>query len=886
MTRIKTLSGAIALALMSSSVSAQLLITEYVEGKSNNKAIEVTNLSESGINLSEYSIKLAMNGASSFGSQIVLNDVTLPSGESYVFHHSSAAQEIKDVGDQASGSLNFNGDDVVALFDGEQLVDSLGQLGVREDFAKDVTLRRDPSISSGRTDVENEFDVDLEWVSFPTDTFDGLGCSGLEACDGSTPPPNPFVCDTENLVPIYDVQGDGGSSPLVPEGSFESPEKYFVSGVVTARGESLYKGFYLQDPDGDGNENTSDGVFVFLGGGTAPNAIQPGAEVCLEATVKEYYGNTQLDVRDSAFEVLSIDNPIPAPTRFRVKEGEDLHTALERHEGMQVLLDADSPLVITRNFSFDYASYRNNSMLAHNSPLYNPTHIYAAETDAAKALAEENAISRVYLESDYKAKDGELPWFDNLNPVDGYLRMGDKPTGLTAMVGYSYGEYRLVTTNIIASGDLLRLPENERVDEPLSADENGLKVAGFNVLNYFTSYAEDGNPNHMCSEASVSPNDNCYRGAPSVEEFTLQQAKLVNAIVAMDADIVTLMELENNGFDENSALASLVSALNDAQPDKKDHYRAVKVHKSDLTFKNEPGFEGVEYFGTDAITVGIIYRHDKVKAKNQAQQIVLPEQHAPLDGGGVKSAYQRHAMMQTFNIPGEKDDLTVLVNHFKSKGSTCWEDDVIFVDEDDVQGSCNNFRVSAAKVLGEAVQAISGDVLVMGDLNSYGMEDPILTLTSFNDEDRGGKIFTASYTTLDGKEYEDEGQLVEKGYGLVNLKHKTDYSYSYEGELGSLDHALASPSLIDKVAAVEAWHINAAETNLFEYGSEHTGELEKSDNIYSSSDHDPIIVTLSYNDTDDKQEENGSGGGASVPVSALFGLMLVAILRRRPLLRG
>ncbi|MGR5065262.1 ExeM/NucH family extracellular endonuclease [Photobacterium sp. DNB22_13_2] len=883
MTRMNTLAGAIALALMSSSASAQLLITEYVEGTSNNKAVEITNLSDSGINLSKYSVRLAMNGANSFGSTIDLKDINLAGGDSYVLHHSSAAQEIKDVGDQSSGSLSFNGDDVVALFDGDVLIDSLGQLGVREDFAKDVTLRRDPSITSGRTDVENDFDVDQQWTTFPTDIFDGLGCSGLDACDGSTPPPNPFVCDIDKLIPIYDVQGDGDRSPLVPEGSFESPEKYFVSGVVTARGESLYKGFYLQDPHGDGNENTSDGVFVHLGGGAAPKDIQPGAEVCVEATVKEYYDNTQLDVRNSAFEVLSTDNPIPAPTRFRVKDGEELHTALERHEGMQVLLDADSPLVITRNFSFDYASYRNNMMLALNTPLYNPTHLYAAETEAAKKQAAENAISRVYLESDYKAKDGEVPWFDNFNPVDGYLRMGDKLTGLTAMVGYSYGEYRLVTTNTIGSGDLLRLPENERVDEPLTSEEDGLKVAGFNVLNYFTSFAESGNPNYMCSEATVSPSDKCYRGAPSEEEFVLQQAKLVNAIVAMDADIVTLMELENNGFDENSALESLVNAINDAQADKKDHYRAVKVHKSDLTFKDVPGFEGVEYFGTDAITVGIIYRHDKVKAKNQAQQIMLPEQHAPLDNGGVKSAYQRHAMMQTFNIPGETDDLTVIVNHFKSKGSSCWEDDVIFVDNEDVQGSCNNFRVSAAKVLGEAVQNIKGDVLVTGDLNSYGMEDPILTLTSFDDADRGGKIFTASHTTLGGEVYEQEGQLVEKGYGLVNLKHKTDYSYSFEGELGSLDHALASPSLVDKVAAVEAWHINAAESNLFEYSREHTGDLEKSDNIYSSSDHDPIVVTLSYNDTDDKDsgENSNSGGGASVPVSMLFGLMLVAILRRK-----
>lgn len=841
---LKPLSGAISLALMSAPVSAQLMITEYVEGSGNNKAIELTNLSAAEINLSDYSLQLAVNGSDTFRAPISLQPVTLVEGESYVVYHSSASAELKAAGHFGTSQLAFNGDDVVALFENGTLIDSLGQLGKSISFGKDVTLRRDPSVTTGRTEVDSPFDVNDQWVVLAKDTFDGLGCSGLDACEAE--PPLVFQCQPEKAVPVYAVQGSGNRSPLVPDGRFDSEETYFVQGIVTARGESLYKGFYLQDAQGDGDEATSDGIFVYLGGNPAPAEIQPGAEVCVEAKVKEYYGNTQLDVQDNAYAVLGEGYPIPSPVRFRVREGETLHDALERHEGMQVLLDQDSPLVVTRNFSFDYGSYRNNMMLAHNTPLYNSTHWYAAETQEALQMAADNAVSRVYLESDFKAADGVLPWFDNFNPETGYLRIGDQLTGLTAMVGYSYGEYRLVATNHITSGDLLRTTANERNDEPQTADVDGLKVAGFNVLNYFNSFAESGNPNATCTEAVVAPGAKCYRGAPTTEEFAMQQAKLVNAIIAMDADIVTLMELENNGFDENSALQSLIQALNDAQPNKKDHYRSVKVRKSDLTFKDAPGFENVAYFGEDAIKVGIIYRHHKVKAKNHARQIQMPEQHAPLNDGATKSAYQRHAMMQRFNIPGAKDDLTVIVNHFKSKGSSCWEDDMQFAEKEDVQGSCNNFRVSAAKVLGEEIRHLKGDVLVMGDLNSYGMEDPILTLTSFDPEDRGGKIYTASHTTLGGKEYEAQGQLIERGYGLINLKHKTDYSYSFEGELGSLDHALVTPSLAKKVAAVEAWHINAPESNLFEYGKKYTGELEKSDNIYSSSDHDPIIVTLDY----------------------------------------
>ncbi|PSW18077.1 endonuclease [Photobacterium sanctipauli] len=879
MSFVRGLSSGLALLTLSAPAASQLLITEYVEGSSNNKAIELTNLSESNINLADYSIQLAFNESTEFTKTISLNAAELAPGESYVLHHDDAASEIQDIGNQFSGSLTFNGNDTVALFQDDSLIDSLGQLGDTQDYAIDVTLRRNPDITDGRTDVESEFNVDEQWTSYSKDTFDGLGCSGLETCGNTSPPPKPFMCDFNNLTPIYQIQGDGDRSPMVPEDGIESDDTYFVSGIVTMRGESLFKGFYLQDPIGDGDNATSDGIYVYLEGEAAPDTIQPGTEICLEATVKEYYGNTQLDVSDSAYRILSTGNEALAPVPLRVEEGETLHDALERHEGMQVALDADSPLVITRNFSYDYDASRNNLVLANESPLYNPTHMHGAETQAAQDLAAANAVSRVYVESDYKAKDGELPWFDNFNPVDGYLRMGDQLTGLTAMVGYSYDEYRLVVTNTIGSGDIIRDPENERVDEPTTKTEQGLKVAGFNVLNYFNSFAEAGNPNPMCTEAEVGPNDDCYRGAGSLEEFELQQEKLVNAIIAMDADVVALMEIENNGFDSNSAVQSLVNAINDKQADKKAHYQNVDVEKSDLFFKEEPGFEDIGYFGTDAITVGLIYRADAVKAKGKAQQIQMPEQHAPVEGDGVKSAFQRHAMLQTFTVPGEKEPLSVVVNHFKSKGSTCWEDDQLPEGEEDIQGSCNNFRVSAAKVLGESLNDIDGDVLVMGDLNSYGMEDPILTLTSIDGSGREGLIYTASHTTLNGEVYEQQGQAITQSYGLINLKGKEDYSYSYEGELGSLDYALANPALADKVTAVEAWHINAAESNLFEYSEDYTGDLEKSDNIYSSSDHDPIIVTVDYHSLDGKTEGEDDSGG-SIPLSAIIALAAIALLRR------
>ncbi|NMU82304.1 hypothetical protein HKB16_05345, partial [Vibrio parahaemolyticus] len=88
---------------------------------------------------------------------------------------------------------------------------------------------------------------------------------------------------------------------------------------------------------------------------------------------------------------------------------------------------------------------------------------------------------------------------------------------------------------------------------------------------------------------------------------------------------------------------------------------------------------------------------------------------------------------------------------------------------------------------------------------------------------------TAAYTTIGDGELQVEKTKIEKGYGLHNLNtllHGTDtFSYTYSGELGNLDHALASSSLAQKVVAIEDWHINSLESNLFEYSSKYTGDM-------------------------------------------------------------
>jgi uncharacterized protein len=825
---------AVGLAL-SGQVQAQLLISEYLEGSSNNKAVELSNLGATPVDLSQYRLALYANGKplTDAPTNSLALQGTLAPGASLVLANPSANAEILAKANQTSGNLVFNGDDALVLYRGSEIVDSFGQVGVDPGTAwvsgsastLDMTLRRKATVNQGRTDAAGPFNPALEYVAAAKDDASGLGCSGDGPCDGTLPPA--FVCPIDQLIPVPAIQGPGSSSPLVPAGKFESEQAHATRGIVTQVVNGFYKGFFIQDLQGDGDPASSDGLFVYS---TQTNsAIVPGAEVCVSGKVKEYFNQTQLNA-----DQLVVTQPmvalLPAVDLVPVA-GETLNQLLERHEGMQVRLVPESSLVVTRNFSFDYDGKRNNLVLSYGAPLIKSTQKFAAQSEEASQWALRNQQNQLVVETDAKTPDGVLPWYPAFNAEDGYLRIGDKLNGLEGALGYSYNLFRLVASNRIDSSDIDHSGW-DRVETPELAEAGDLRVASFNVLNFFTTVVGgDANPTGS------------NRGALTVAEFEKQRTKIVSAITRLNADVVGLMEIENNGYSDNSAIANLVEALNAAQPDEADHYRWIA----------SPDGQPI---GTDAITVGLIYRPASVTPKGAASLIVLPVQQAEaLDASGKPVAINqgmRESLLQQFSSPKGDAPLTLVVNHLKSKGSACFEDypDYATADPLDGQGHCNALRVSAAKVLGESLKDMSGDLLLIGDLNAYGMEDPIRVLTNYDPAAQPRQIMSASFTTLAGQPFEESGSALGKGYGFVNLNtrfHGTDtYSYSYEGELGNLDHALANPSLAAKVIGIEDWHINSAESNFFEYGSKYTGQLAKSDGPFSASDHDPVLVAIQY----------------------------------------
>ncbi|WP_274309135.1 endonuclease [Solibacillus daqui] len=168
-------------------LAADLIISEYIEGSGNNKAIELYNGTGATIDLSQYTLELYTNGSPNVGNKQNLTGV-LAHGETIIFHHNQANGNLKSKGGTVSTITNFNGDDAIILKKGEEVVDSFGQVGVDPGASwegngvstLDSTLVRKSSVISGDKIPNDTFDPSLEWQSYPLDTFDHLGSHTME----------------------------------------------------------------------------------------------------------------------------------------------------------------------------------------------------------------------------------------------------------------------------------------------------------------------------------------------------------------------------------------------------------------------------------------------------------------------------------------------------------------------------------------------------------------------------------------------------------------------------------------------------------------------------------------------------------------------------------
>ncbi|MBW6391056.1 ExeM/NucH family extracellular endonuclease [Billgrantia antri] len=534
-------------------------------------------------------------------------------------------------------------------------------------------------------------------------------------------------CPDPSSTDLAAIKGVGERTAL-PAG-----REVVVDGVVTGEflGRERLNGFYLQQA----TEHGPVGLFVYMPGATPSDGalIAPGSHVQLHARTGEYRGQVQLE-RVEQIETCASDRlPEPIAVDWPLSEEQ-----LSRKEGL--LLRFPQTLAVTGND--ELARY--GSLGLTTERLFRPTNTPGEPRQRGILVLDDGS---------YRAYSSPIPYLD----AESTRRVGSTVQGLTGILSHAFDAYRLHPT---------LEPRFENANprpEPLPAPGERLRIATFNVENYFVTLGQ--------------------RGAANADELERQRAKLAAAVEGLQADILALVEVENDPH----ALDDLVEQLSERTGIR---YRAVG---------------GEADRGSDAIKLALIYRPDRVEAVSELYADDDPAHHRP-------------PLAAFFRSVNGGPAFGVVTAHYKSKSGCPPSGDI-----DRGQGCWNQRRVEQSEAMSDFLErlvAAEGHerLLLAGDLNAYGAEDPIRTLTHA---------------------------------GLINLiardlPPERRYSYVFRGESGYLDHALASPELAAAVTEVRPWHINADEPPFLGYDGSDSAAPHFRPDPFRSSDHDPIAVDLEW----------------------------------------
>ena len=766
----------------------ELFFSEYVEGSSYNKALEIYNCTGHSVDLSAYRVAVSFNGGSARKSMALAG--SLPSGAVYVLANSKASAAVLAKADATNGAvIDFNGDDAVILEKQGNPVDVIGQVGMDPGSqwgsdgttTKDHTLRRKSDICRGDANGSDSFDPAVEWNGYPKNTFDGLG-SHTADCTGSTPAATPVSTSTPTasptlspITPIHAIQGAGHISPYVGR-------EVRTSGIVTIK---TSKGFYMQDPTPDDDIATSEGIYVYA---NASLPVAPGDLVSVTGRVNEYYpggrntGNlstTEIGGSVTA-SVLSHGHPLPAPVVIGASGRRPPTTVIEDDATGNV--ETSGVFDPTHDGIDFYESLEGMLVQVNHAAVVGPTSHYGeivvVGDNGVGAGVRSEQKGLVIRQNDFNPErliidDALVKHPPNVNVGDFFT------TPITAVVSYSYGNFKLLNTFALptpVSGGIVE-------ETAPSTAPSTLSVVAFNVDN-------------------LDPGDNPGR-------FQSLAADIVSRLRA--PDIIGLEEMQDNsGPTDDGVVAAgwtfgkLIAAIAAAGG---PNYAYREIDPQNNHDGGQPGGN---------IRVGFLFRPDRVQfidkpggtATNSVS--VVDNGHGPelsfspgrIDPGNAAFIDSRKPLAGEFIFQGRR--LIVIANHFCSK----WEDDPLFGRIQPPVQSSETQRVAQGRVVNAFVRQIlavdaHADVIVLGDLNDYEFSNALGAL---------------------------------KGSALTDLADQVPlparYTYIHNGNSETLDHILVSPALaMPGTSSVQDVHANA---EFYDQAAER------------ASDHDPVLVRIAF----------------------------------------
>ena len=593
-------------------------------------------------------------------------------------------------------------------------------------------------------------------------------------------------------------------------------------------------GFYLQEEaaDEDANPLSSEGIFVFDSGFGVD--VNVGDLVRVTATVGQFFGESQLNnvtavevLQAGTVESLSLVNPaiidLLSITETTSSQSGVAQPDLESYEGMLVVMAGT--LQITEQFQLDRFS---EIRLVAGARPFQFTQLNAPDvTGFANHLLSLGARTITY-------DDGLNAQNQSIDNLDGFAiyseasapRMGDTVNNLSGVLDYKWagssssGATWRVRSHVDGTNTFTStLDANSPNPRPEAAPviEGTLKIASFNVLNFFTTLDTGSNTTAVGLSPRGADDLTRFGVNPATFEFDRQLTKLVNAIIELDADILGLVELENQ-FDAindgSTAIEVLVNALN--------------AQTGDTTYAYV--YPGQEFVGTDAIAVGFIYKPSAAMLAEGSNVAVLDDSvAATLDPfashdfdadpifDGV--ATNRNSLAATFTHLESGESITLVANHFKSKGPSGLTDTTNpNFDQLDGAGFWNDRRTNASIAVDAWIETnptgvAEEKVAILGDLNAYAQEDPIQYLL---------------------------------GEGYNNVENDEAYSFVFSGQIGTLDYVLINDALLDVLTEAKVWHVNADEADAIDYNADFGRDTSYFDGSTSTrnSDHDPLIIGL------------------------------------------